>query len=526
MARFLWLSLASILLACQTTEKKATIVEREHIRNASVSGKELSRKYCQSCHLYPQPELLDKHTWQRSVLPLMGRFFGIYESNVPRSKILDGAIDKNVVLRRNIFPDTQLIDNESWQKIVDYYVSSAPHSLTKSKPKDGIPSRLTQFEISIPAQQPKSALTTLVKVDPKTSNIYIGGTKGAKGLLTIMNKHFKIMEEIPLPTAPVDLVVNADRLAVTLIGSLRLAPSNNPPGQLLHIFRRPGETQYTSFTNFLDKLRRPLQAIFDDADGDGNDDIFIADFGYYTGAVNYYRYAPEKATYKKTVLKDAAGAMRMHLQDLNGDKRKDLAVLFAQGDEGISFFFNNGNGQFTEQKILSFNPAYGSVSFELADMNNDGLVDILYCNGDNGDYPPILKDYHGIRIFENKGSNNFQEVYFYPMDGAYDCSAEDFDRDGDLDIVGISYFPDPDAAPRNDLVYLENLGNNSFHSQSLQQAIPARWVTLDIADLDGNGYKDILLGAGGNDNVNKTPAQSSKNPSVVLLKNVGKQPVY
>ena len=522
-ACLIWLCFTYILLACETADRKGKLYKQEQARrNTSFSGKELSLKHCQSCHLYPGPDILDKHTWERSVLPLMGRLFGVYESNVPRSKILEGAIDKQSVLSRNIFPEKQLIDNESWQKIVDYYVSSAPDSLPRLKTTGPISAFLEQFEIISPSYTTKTELTTIVQIGEGDSNIYVGGSKGNSGLLMVLNKDFQRIDEIALPSPPVDVSVNIDRLAVTLVGSLRLSPSNNPFGQLLHIYRPAGEKKYTSFNSFLDKLRRPLQTIFDDIDGDGNDDILIADFGYYTGAVNLYRYVKQKSTYKKTILKDAP-AVRMCVKDLNGDGRKDIAVLFSQGDEGISIFYNTGNGNFSEDRILRFSPSYGSVYFELADMNNDGHLDILYCNGDNGDYPPILKDYHGIRIFENDGSNNFSQVYFFPMHGAYKCSAADFDLDGDLEIVGISYFPDAQADPRQDFVYLKNEGDYSFSPQYFRNPIPARWLTFDIADLDGNGNKDILIGTGGSYRDSQSRGRTSANvPSLLFLKNLGK----
>lgn len=203
---------------------------------------------------------------------------------------------------------------------------------------------------------------------------------------------------------------------------------------------------------------------------------------------------------------------------------KDIITLFAQGDEGISIFYNDGQGGFREERVLRFNPSYGSVYFELVDFNNDGSLDILYCNGDNGDYPPVLKDYHGIRIFENDGNNNFEQVYFFPMYGAYKCSAADFDLDEDLDIIAISYFPDFQAEQRQDFVYLKNLGNYSFSPQFLQKDIPSRWVTFDIGDLDGNGYKDIVLGAFGTyqDTTSQYDKTLQEANSLLLLKNLGK----
>src|SRR5210317_1116277 len=38
----------------------------------------LARMYCSSCHIYPEPTLLDKNTWKYSTLPQMGYRMGIY----------------------------------------------------------------------------------------------------------------------------------------------------------------------------------------------------------------------------------------------------------------------------------------------------------------------------------------------------------------------------------------------------------------------------------------------------------------
>lgn len=38
---------------------------------------------------------------------------------------------------------------------------------------------------------------------------------------------------------------------------------------------------------------------------------------------------------------------------------------------------------------MRFPPVYGSSFIELADFNNDQFPDLLYSNGDNGDYSPV-----------------------------------------------------------------------------------------------------------------------------------------
>lgn len=520
------LSLYWILPSCGSSDEKKPVHAEEEVQQVvALSGKQLSLRYCQSCHLYPEPSLLDKHTWQRSVLPLMGRLFGIYEDNIPRSEIMAGAIDKNLVKQQHIFPEKQLISNETWRKITHYYISSAPDSLAFTKHNDIVFAPLEGFEIIVPPHRTATPSTTLVKIGPGTSHMYVGESKGKAGSLTVLNKDFEIIDTIKLPTPPVDVTIKDDGLALTLAGTLTLSPSNNPFGQLLYIFRNPGDDKYSFFRNFLDDLKRPLQTVFEDINGDGREDILIAEFGYYTGSLNLYEYrGGNREAYKKTILKNVPGAIRMYVKDMNSDGHKDIIALFAQGDEGISIFYNDGHGGFREKRILRFSPSYGSVYFELADVNNDGFFDILYCNGDNGDYPPVLKDYHGIRIFENDGYNNFEQVYFFPMYGAYKCSAADFDMDGDLDIVAISYFPDLQAGQRQDFVYLKNLGNYSFSPQSLQSDIPARWVTFDIGDLDGNGYKDIVLGAFGRykDTTRQHQRVQQEGTSLLFLKNLGK----
>ena len=57
---------------------------------------------------------------------------------------------------------------------------------------------------------------------------------------------------------------------------------------------------------------------------------------------------------------------------------------------------------------------------------------MVAANGDIVDLYNAPRNYHGIRIYLNQGDFEFEEAYFYPMYGAYDAKAADFDGDGDL----------------------------------------------------------------------------------------------
>src|ERR1051325_11284525 len=44
---------------------------------APLNGRDLAQKYCAGCHLFPEPDLLDKATWKNGALPLMRNRLGI-----------------------------------------------------------------------------------------------------------------------------------------------------------------------------------------------------------------------------------------------------------------------------------------------------------------------------------------------------------------------------------------------------------------------------------------------------------------
>src|SRR5205085_579096 len=154
----------------------------------------------------------------------------------------------------------------------------------------------------------------------------------------------------------------------------------------------------------------------------------------------------------------------------------DLA-LFAQGDERIVLFANDGTGDFSgARKVLArFPPIYGSMYFTMRDFNGDGKPDILYVNGDNFDYSRVLKPYHGIRILENGGRNNFTERYFFPIYGAAQAVVADFDKDGDLDIVTTSNFADSARHPERGIMYFENVGRYQFKPYAFSIARGNQW---------------------------------------------------
>ncbi|MEL6636165.1 MAG: hypothetical protein AAFR05_05425 [Bacteroidota bacterium] len=72
--------------------------------SAALPGAELARAYCSACHHYPEPDLLDRKTWERYVLPRMGHFMGIYANAQQRDTLIEAGRAEALIRAAQIFP--------------------------------------------------------------------------------------------------------------------------------------------------------------------------------------------------------------------------------------------------------------------------------------------------------------------------------------------------------------------------------------------------------------------------------------
>lgn len=434
----------------------------------------IARMYCGYCHAFPDPSLLDRATWDKSVLPLMEFHMGDISKNII-ARIHPEDMDEVL----SSLPSRPMANAEDWQLIRDYYLNNSPDSIYTEHPE--IADTVTLFEAS-PLKHTFDPYVTFLRYDSGNHLLY-AGTR-LMDLFTF-NEDGQRVDSLKLGSPPSWVVKQDNELVVTAMGIMD--PNDRPAGSVIRI------NADKKLVTVIDSIKRPVYFEQHDLNGDGREDIIVSAFGNYTGNLSVYE--ATTGDWIKHTLSATPGARKTVVRDFNKDGRPDILALFAQGNERIVLYTNRGDFVFDETLLLQFSPVDGTSYFEIVDFNNDGSFDLLVTNGDNADYSMIVKPYHGLTLYENDGENGFAEKWSFPMPGASMAMARDFDNDGDMDIAAISFFPDFEKAPDRGFLYFENQGDYNFRPYKFPDTTIGRWLVMEAADYDRDGDVDLVLGA-------------------------------
>ncbi|WP_051287471.1 FG-GAP repeat domain-containing protein [Algoriphagus mannitolivorans] len=473
----------------------------------NLSGEQLANGYCAACHVKPEPQVLDKKTWEK-LLPDMRKRMGLY---LPED--FGTTLPEDEGVPEGIYSKTQMISRENWEKLVAYYLENAPENpLPQEKKLNPIPG-IPGFEVQIPSFEfIRPSLTTMLKIHPETGHLWLGHRFRALFVLDPKN-NFRQLDSIPTDVAPAELLWK-DQNSFQLLTMGLMDPANDSLGTL-SLFQKKG-IKWDS-QPVISNMMRPVHVEVADWNKDGKEDFAVAQFGNHLGKFSLFLSGSQG--YSEIDLKKDPGARRSIAVDFDQDRDLDILVQMTQAKESILLFENQGEGKFREETLLAFQPAFGSSDFKFEDMDGDGFKDIVLVNGDNADQSQILKYYHGVRIFKNDGKGKFEEHWFYPMYGASGLEIGDFDQDGDQDLVVISFFPDPMQKPRQDLVYFENT-SGGFRPYSLAQNAEFHWLTITKGDLDLDGDLDLVIGGFEFNQLYQAPRENWK--PFLILKNTKK----
>ncbi len=514
---FIVLALAIFILFISCNNNSDNYSSQRGVSNSDIKeGERLAKKYCQSCHQFPDPSLLDAKSWEEGVLPVMGPRLGIFSYDF--KKYPSYRHDRDVP--KNFYPSQSVLSSFEWQHIIDYYTAASPDSLPPQNRSKKIKEGLTTFKVQLPGYSYSSPGITLTKVDTASASrqLFLFDVTGR--YIYRYNQQLTLTDSAKCNAAITDIAFYNDNMLACNTNILN--PNNGKFGKAQFIHRNAKGKLSLDNAAIFDSLARPVQITGCDLNNDKKTDYLVCEFGHLMGALSWMENTGG-SKYIRHVLRAEPGPIKAYVEDVNKDGLQDIWALFTQGEEGVFLFINKGDGKFDQQQVLRFPAIYGSTYFEFADFNNDGLKDIVYTCGDNADYSDVLKPYHGVYIFLNEGNNQFKQKYFFPINGCFKAMARDYDRDGDLDIAAIAFFADFGVQPEEGFVYLQNEGNFNFEPFTIPECKTGRWLTMDAADLDGDGATDIVLG-----NFSTRPSKIKplvdwkKGPPFIFLKNISK----
>ena len=184
------------------------------------------------------------------------------------------------------------------------------------------------------------------------------------------------------------------------------------------------------------------------------------------------------------------GSLPAHVlvRDLNGDGKQDIVIANVQ-DSTISVFQNTSAGAALSFTKTNYKSGDGPLQVVAGDVNGDGKPDLVVAN--SGNYAGNNSSTISVFLNNSNGSLSFSGPTTYPANLSPEgIGIGDLDGDGRPDIVTGNNIQGVSA-----VCVMRNTGNGFAAPVSYSSAL----FTADIAvcDLDGDGYPDILTQSNG-----------------------------
>lgn len=291
-----------------------------------------------------------------------------------------------------------------------------------------------------------------------------------------------------------------------------------------------GLIEYNKVIIIEEEPRRSANAEVADLDGDGTNDIVLA-IGRHWPGPNLLFWGDGKGGFTSVdSLSDPQDrSYSLSVADMDADGDMDLVVSNDRPDPKY-VLLNNGDGQFTD-RVEFGDPMWPTRNSMVADINLDGKPDVVVANRDNSPEgnnfvclnttdvafslmcnsirsgpattisvadinrdgnPDLIVPYRDLgqsHVYLGAGDGNFgNKIPFGPPDASFRSAiAVDLNGDELLDLVAI------DDRKNVTLSFTQRGGLQFADGQQLDAGLD-RPYALDQADLNGDGWQDLLIG--------------------------------
>lgn len=168
-------------------------------------------------------------------------------------------------------------------------------------------------------------------------------------------------------------------------------------------------------------------------------------------------------------------ANKIIICEVTGDEFNDLLIRTRTSTQKL--FKSNGDGTFDDISVAS--GIASAAIYNVADFDNDGLIDLLSVAGNN------------YSILYNNGDATFSVAEIIaPLPDFMGVAVLDYNHDGLMDIYGTTYGDNPNQL-------LMNNGDGTFTDKTVEAELVYndRAHGIDVGDYNNDGFIDVYLGS-------------------------------
>lgn len=247
-----------------------------------------------------------------------------------------------------------------------------------------------------------------------------------------------------------------------------------------------------------DNSGQTTSVVLADMDNDGDLDMVVASFADDKIAWHENDGQSNPTFTEHIITTTADGVWNVDVADVNGDGLMDILSVSVGNNYSLWFESDGASTPGFSPRLLgtfSTNPR----CIVGGDIDSDGDIDILVASFDND----LIRWYsNNGNVNPGFGTSNIDNT----LDGVRNFTLGDMDNDGDLDVI-VATFND------NTISWLENDGaENPVFTKNIisTTATGAQWVR--VGDLNGDGFLDVVSASAGNNKISVYMNNGDANP--------------